>query len=459
MAQLTPPRIDTEADGSEPPRARTAEPRRRLSSRLKQQLSLLIERNLGLVTLLDQATVSGTRFLIGVALARFAGPADLGIYSLAFAAVIIVVCTQESLVCRPYTVFWRSRHDARRFRGSSLLHHLVLSGFSSAVALVAAAFFYVLNSEVALIAGVLAIVLPSVLLWDFARRNCFAHLQMGTALAIDGFSSAFQLLTIALLAYAGFLSASSALLVVAGGALLTSLAWLALWRKNFLIGYRDSWGDWAHNWRFGRWAFATQLGGSLNGQVPGWLLLYFVGVAATGTFTACENIVLLSNPLLLGLANLLEARSAEKAGTQGQEALASYARKSFIMLTAITSVMAITIFCVADWLLLILFGPDFTHAAGVVRILGIAVIAWGWIVVFAGTLAALGRPDASFKGTVAGLIATILAGIATVPLGGIAGAAVALVIGSYVSGAWQGLSLVAVLSEGRAPCTAATPTT
>ena len=57
-----------------------------------------------LASWIDQAIVSATNFLIVVALARWAGVADLGYYAIAFTILTMAVSAQDSLVTKPYAV-------------------------------------------------------------------------------------------------------------------------------------------------------------------------------------------------------------------------------------------------------------------------------------------------------------------------------------------------------------------
>src|SRR3954471_14828370 len=57
-----------------------------------------------IAALVDQALVSGTRFLTTIIIGRYCGAADLGTYSLAFSLLILGGCFQEAIVTTPYAV-------------------------------------------------------------------------------------------------------------------------------------------------------------------------------------------------------------------------------------------------------------------------------------------------------------------------------------------------------------------
>ena len=73
------------------------------------------------------------------------------------------------------------------------------------------------------------------------------------------------------------------------------------------------------NWDFGRWILAGQLLGTLHGYAVPWVLALTVGIASTGIFVAAQTIILLTNPMVLGLTNWLEPRAAQVTATEGTE--------------------------------------------------------------------------------------------------------------------------------------------
>src|SRR5262245_10524211 len=58
-----------------------------------------------LLSLLDQAVVSGTSLLTTMVIARFGSKEELGAYSVAFAIVLLIIGVHESLIATPYTIY------------------------------------------------------------------------------------------------------------------------------------------------------------------------------------------------------------------------------------------------------------------------------------------------------------------------------------------------------------------
>src|ERR1041385_836731 len=79
----------------------------------------------------DQLLVSGTSFIAAVLIGRFAGSAELGVYSIAISLLASMLALQNALVLLPYSIqqHWAGSSEAVHAGGS-----LTLSGLLSAAA-------------------------------------------------------------------------------------------------------------------------------------------------------------------------------------------------------------------------------------------------------------------------------------------------------------------------------------
>ena len=155
----------------------------------------------------------------------------------------------------------------------------------------------------------LALVMPFLLLWHFARSFSIAHLNLRQALVLDVATAAIQITAVGWFAWRGHLNSAAGYVALGIGSGCTSLLWLIASRRKLRIRRSRLIIDCRKNLRFGRWVLAGQLTGTLHGYLPAWILAFAVGTAATGVFSACESIVLLSNPLILAIANLYARRA------------------------------------------------------------------------------------------------------------------------------------------------------
>src|SRR5262249_7184664 len=86
-------------------------------------------RALALLSISDQALVSGASFATSVIIGRTCSKEDLGVYSLALSLVLFIRGIQGELVCSPYAIFSSRREgrDLAAYTGSTLVHYLSLT--------------------------------------------------------------------------------------------------------------------------------------------------------------------------------------------------------------------------------------------------------------------------------------------------------------------------------------------
>ncbi|MGE3842248.1 MAG: hypothetical protein AB7I50_11730, partial [Vicinamibacterales bacterium] len=165
----------------------------------------------GLAALGDQAVVSGMSFAVTILLGRLAGPAELGLYSLAITLALLTVTAQDSLITLPYTIFGRrlAGDERRQYAGSSVALCVGLSLMAMVAGLAAFALSKtgILASHLAPALGLWAVVAPIFLLREFARRFLFAELQFASALQFDVSVAGIQVLLLAIFVGTGTLSA------------------------------------------------------------------------------------------------------------------------------------------------------------------------------------------------------------------------------------------------------------
>src|SRR4051794_27656768 len=92
------------------------------------------------MALVDQALVSGTRFLATIIVGRCCGPRELGTYSLAFSLLVLGGCFQEAIVTTPYAVLGqRLRRRSRSMYAGAIARMHFSAAVGGAILLVALA--------------------------------------------------------------------------------------------------------------------------------------------------------------------------------------------------------------------------------------------------------------------------------------------------------------------------------
>jgi hypothetical protein len=83
----------------------------------------------GLLSIFDQALVSGTSFVSAAIIGRTTAPDDLGLYYLVLSIVTIVSAIQDNAISAPYLVYCRQRQgrELDEYSGSVWVYYLILS--------------------------------------------------------------------------------------------------------------------------------------------------------------------------------------------------------------------------------------------------------------------------------------------------------------------------------------------
>jgi len=384
----------------------------------------------GLFSLLDQGVVSGTNFFASVLIGRALSREQFGLYELAFTVVTLAVNLQNALVTTPYTVYSPrlSGRDRAGYAGSTLVHQL---GFSALAALVLAAAGLLLlggagPGGLGPIIHVLSLMILFMLLREYARRVCFAHLRMKTALLVDSAAGALQLAGIILLMALGLLSVGRAYLVAGLACALAAALGLALLRRQFAVRLSRAASDLARNWKVGRWMLASTIGATASAELYPWFLVAFHGAAATGVWAACSRVVFLANPFLMGLANLLGPQAAH-AYARGRAHLDRMVVKAAAVVVAAMLVFFIAMLLFGGWLLQLMYPDKYVGWDPVVAVLALRHVLAALSLPVNCALLAIERADVVFKSYIAGAALAFGLGVPLTRAFGVSGAAWAMV--------------------------------
>lgn len=403
----------------------------------------------GALAVLDQMAVSGTNFLTGVLVGRACGQEELGYYALGVTLLVLLASVQESLVTVPYTVF-RARLRGRRrdeYAGRVLIQHSAFALLAATGMALAAALCGGVRGE---LAWVVAAVVPLVLLREFCRRLGFAHDRIVGVLALDLAVAALQLGALAWLAYRGWLTASLAFAAVGLVCGAVALVCLVLVRGDLALRRRRVGREVGRHWAFGRWVAAGQLVGVVHGYAIHWLLVLMIGPAATGVFAACMTVLLLSNPFVLALGNLLGPWTARARAEGGAAAVRRVVVWSALGLTAVMGAFFGVIAVVGGTVVELLYGPGYAGHEITLVALAVAFAAAPAGVAADHGLRALSRPRVAFTGSVIGLAVTTAGAALLIPHLGIAGAACGYLAGACASTAVRLVAFLKLSASGAA---------
>jgi O-antigen/teichoic acid export membrane protein len=384
--------------------------------------------------------VSVTNFLTTVIVGRAAGQDALGAYALAFSVMLLFLCMQQSLVCLPYTIkVCHLKPDERRgLTGSALLQAIFLSAILSLVmAIGIGATAFSSSSAITTLLVALAVAMPFALLRDFARRISFAQFNMPIALAIDGSVFALQIWLLVILWRSSLLTATTTYLAIAIACATAGLFWVWHRRREFSLSWRVALSDIRWSWPLGGWVLGSQIVTVANSYLIFWLAAAKLGMLASGTLAACNVIIQLSNPILLGTYNILSPRLAVANAQEGSQGVARVARQTTVFLAVVMALFCVVAFIFGDFVVRILYGNTYAIAeVGIISgLMGLAELASAIGGAPDQVLWVRHRPSLSFWTGLTGLGCMVIAANWLIPAWGLIGVVSALVMGNSVASA------------------------
>lgn len=393
----------------------------------------------GFFSLADQAVASITNFSTGVILARCCTKEEFGLYMLGFTVILLATDIQTSLIATPYMVYAPRLQGVRHalYSGSALVHQLAFSMLTMlAVAGGAVVTSFGMGPRgISRVLAVLSMVIAVIMVREFVRRLCFAQLKLKSAFVFDLCVGAGQIAGLLLFARMGWLSASHAYWVIGSACAAGVIWWLWADRKFYRPRVGASLADLRRNWSFGKWVFASGILWTASTNVYPWLLAFFHGAAAAGTFAACLGVVAASNPLLLGIQNLVGPKIAHEYAQFGAVGLRRLVLRISGIIAIPLSLLTFVLIIWGDQLIGLLYGDRYTGNGQVVAVLACNLFVAGVSFGFSRALFAVERADLDFRLNLAAMVILASLGLWLVHSYGPLGAALGLLTAIFVTSA------------------------
>jgi O-antigen/teichoic acid export membrane protein len=283
--------------------------------------SVLFWAGKGSATILDQALVSGSNFLLSITLARLLGPESYGAYTLVFIVFLLAAQVHQALVLEPMSVFGSSSDEQarRRYVSAVVWLSLILCAGMSLMIGLAGTGAWLFNGKSA-VAGALfglMIALPCILSFWVARCAVYLNCAPGTAVKASALYCVFLLCGLVAVHLFRLLSPFATFCLMALAACMAmTYVFVAL-----RVQARPVWADmkpmiWRH-WDFGRWL--------LGGLFIQWVQINssymfsaaFLGMREVGGYGVLSQFVLPVTHIMQGSGRLILPRLSEHAATNG----------------------------------------------------------------------------------------------------------------------------------------------
>ena len=393
---------------------------------------LALARSRAVLTLLDQAVMSGGNFLMQILLARTLAKSELGLYGVGFTVVQFLLNTQASLVTAAYMVFSPKLDEAERIRyaGSTRIHQGIIAVCATAALLAAAGIVFFTGGDHALATVLLcqSLLLYFTLFRDYARQLSFAGLRVTEALGLDTVFVVTQFLAVGALAWQHQLTAPWAFLAIGSASLVAVISWRLTTAQRFAADRVHARADWSKNWHFSRWIFGTNLAFLASNLAYPWVLYTFRGPEANGVLQACLIVGFqLINPFILGIGNFLAPRTAHALHEGGLPALKTVVRNVDVLFAVVVGGYFLALLLGGQWVLDIVTKGKYPGAAPVVHCLALGQVFFALTITANHALNALEQPNIAFQALLIASLVTWTAGVWMVwqygPLGAAAGQA------------------------------------
>lgn len=365
----------------------------------------------------DQGVVSIARMLTSILIGRYGSKEELGLYTLGFTVLTLVISLQEAMVTTPYTVFVARypREQQPSFSGHLFLFSKILTVATMILLAVAIGLAMVLRTDPQLVSVLTALllILPFSLLKEFSRRWQVAHLKMIDATLIDSLNSALLLGGLGVLYYFQSLNAFNAFMITGLAAMLASLAWGVFSRREFQFQWKQLKHTMRSCFHYGKWVAGENFLSVLQYFFGNWFLFFVLSTEAVGNYAGCVTIVMLSNPFLLGVTGLLSTRSSRVFAEEGPAAVRTLVGRYLRYVIAVMAGFAGFIFLAGDYLLNLIFKGEITGQHATIVMLAVAMIGLGISYMTSCGLRAINRPQTNYYGSLLGLIITTTLSLAT----------------------------------------------
>lgn len=333
------------------------------------------------LSLADQLSISGTRFVTTVLLARFGGKAELGLFSLAFGFLLVATCIQEAFLSGPFALFSHRLNGGERskYHGSVLLMLLNLAALTSISFGLLWMFGGMWGWESAKggassfggLLALLAIAAPFILLREFARRVEIARLSIHYAFAVDVVAAMLQLLIVGAFIQSDWLNSRTVYLAMAMSSAIPAILWLFLRYRDCWFGHSNFRADVKRHWHVSKWPMVAQIVGLLHLQGTLWVIGAMMGPEAAGKFAACNYVLYIINPLALGACSFVMPLAAKTFSEQGLSATRQLILRFMLGVSMPVSLVCVAVSLFSDSILKTLYNdPDYAGQGILMAILG-----------------------------------------------------------------------------------------
>ena len=228
-----------------------------------------------------------------------------------------------------------------------------------------------------------------------------------------------------------------------------AVLWLWTQRNSYKIVLTTAMIQLRDNWHFARSVFQSQISFILHFNVVIWSLAYWHGQPLAGEFSACLTTILLANPFVQGILNVLTPRASRAYEQGGHHAVRRVVWLNTLLMVGGVVLLWIGLILFGDQVMSGIFGSAYGGQQLAISILGISMLGETACKASESGLIAIERPKRVFFVNFIRLTVTIVCLLLLVPYHGIVGAACSLAIADTLAAIMFIVGFIVATSQAR----------
>lgn len=378
----------------------------------------------------DQGVLSLSNFLTGVLAAKTLSPNDFGIFSLFFAAMVILSGIQNSLVTGPIRVLGvRACVEERsQYFSNQLYLQVILGSVISVMAIIVILLFSFSGANLAISFALSVFLLQ---LQELFRVINLTKLAIGSLVRLDVVTHSLRIGTMLILAANDLVTLPAIFLAIA----VSSGVGVFIYRDRVVNGaeHRHTLRAAAsENWGFGRWLLLEAFAYSASVQLYLYITALIIDTQSVAALYAVLSMLNMVNVLLSGVMGFAIPVARQRLLATGYKDWKRWLFRVGVLLTGATAIFWVAVSVLAAPLLNIIYTEFYADYSNLVLIIGASYLFRAVNTVLLAGFRTSGQPHIGFRAQVASAFVTLLAVYPLLKIWGVAGAAVGIVLTQIV---------------------------
>ena len=378
----------------------------------------------GVLSIVDQGISSLSNFLTVVIVARVLAPADVGVYAIIFASVMILGGIQNSFITGPLRVFHirPNREDSKYYLRNQFKLQMYCAGILATIFFSASLSFFDVGVKTAIASSIALIFMQ---MHEFVRIVYLSKLDFKSLLFADSLCHIVRILLLFVMWYMGSLTIANTFIVLALGGVFTSI-YFVRHQEIFCLSFnlKDTIKE---NWRYGRWLFAETVAFSASTHFYIYMIALVLSAEMVAGFNVVQNLLNALNVLIMGGGGYLMSISRMNLVHKGYKPWKKILVLSGIIMLLLTVVIVIVLSINGEWLLGILYGEFYKEYYTLIPILGAAHCLVALNMVLSSAFRTVELPQIGFVAKVISAVFTIIFAASLLERWGLSGAAIGLI--------------------------------